>query len=60
MRLFNCVCSDCMVSHISRGNKCGSKTMGRLSATAVKAAKLPGRYGDGDGLYLLVSRAGAR
>ena len=34
--------------------------MGRLSATAVKAAKLPGRYGDGDGLYLLVSRAGAR
>ena len=34
--------------------------MGRLSATAVKAAKLPGRYGDGDGLYLLISGAGAR
>ena len=26
--------------------------MGRLSATAVKAAKLPGRYGDGDGLHV--------
>lgn len=34
--------------------------MGRLSATAVKAAKEPGRYGDGDGLYLLIGRTGAR
>lgn len=34
--------------------------MGRLSASAVKAAKLPGRYGDGDGLYLLVGRSGSR
>jgi integrase len=34
--------------------------MGRLSATAVKAAKLPGRYGDGDGLYLLISPTGGR
>ena len=34
--------------------------MGRLSATAVKAAKLPGRYGDGDGLYLLIGRTGTR
>lgn len=34
--------------------------MGRLSATAVKAAKQPGRYGDGDGLYLLIGRTGAR
>lgn len=34
--------------------------MGRLSATAVKAAKQPGRYGDGDGLYLLIGRSGAR
>lgn len=34
--------------------------MARLSATAVKAAKQPGRYGDGDGLYLLIGRTGAR
>lgn len=34
--------------------------MGRLSATAVKAAKLPGRYGDGDGLYLVIGRSGSR
>lgn len=34
--------------------------MGRLSATAVKAAKTPGRYGDGDGLYLLVGPTGSR
>ena len=34
--------------------------MGRLSATAVKAAKLSGRYGDGDGLYLLIGPTGAR
>lgn len=34
--------------------------MGRLSATAVKAAKTPGRYGDGDGLYLLIGPTGAR
>lgn len=33
--------------------------MGKLTATAVKAAKLPGRYGDGDGLYLVVSSTGA-
>jgi integrase len=34
--------------------------VGRLSATAVKAAKSPGRYGDGDGLYLLVGPNGSR
>ena len=34
--------------------------MGKLTATAVKAAKEPGRYGDGDGLFLLVGRTGAR
>ncbi|MGD9664467.1 MAG: tyrosine-type recombinase/integrase [Novosphingobium sp.] len=34
--------------------------MGRLSATAVKAARTPGRYGDGDGLYLLVGPTGSR
>jgi integrase len=32
--------------------------VGRLSATAVKAARTPGRYGDGDGLYLLVGPSG--
>jgi integrase len=34
--------------------------MGRLSAAVIKAAKLPGRYGDGDGLYLLIGPSGAR
>ncbi len=34
--------------------------MGKLTATAVKAAKEPGRYGDGDGLFLLVGPTGAR
>lgn len=34
--------------------------MSRLSATAVKAAKLSGRYGDGDGLYLLIGPTGSR
>ena len=34
--------------------------MGRLSATAVKAAKEPGRYGDRDGLYLVVTPSGSK
>ena len=34
--------------------------MGKLTATAVKAAKVAGRYGDGDGLFLLVGPTGAR
>ena len=34
--------------------------MGKLTATAVKAAKATGRYGDGDGLFLLVGPTGAR
>lgn len=33
--------------------------MGRLSATAVKAEKRPGRHGDGDSLFLMVSASGA-
>ena len=33
--------------------------MGKLTATAVKAAKAPGRYGDGKGLFLDVGRGGA-
>ena len=34
--------------------------MGRLSAAAVKAAKEPGRYADGDGLYLMVHPGGSK
>ncbi|WP_332802797.1 Arm DNA-binding domain-containing protein [Sphingomonas sp. RT2P30] len=34
--------------------------MGRLSATAAKAEKRPGRQGDGDGLFLMVSGSGAK
>ncbi len=34
--------------------------MGKLTATAVKAATKPGRYGDGDGLFLNVDRRGGR
>ncbi|MCJ8158546.1 phage integrase central domain-containing protein [Sphingomonas sp. LaA6.9] len=33
--------------------------MGKLTATAIKAAKKPGRYGDGDGLFLVVNKSGA-
>jgi integrase len=34
--------------------------MGKMTATMVKALKDAGRYGDGDGLFLLVSNTGAR
>ena len=34
--------------------------MGRLSATFVKADKAPGRYADGDGLYLVVAPGGSK
>lgn len=34
--------------------------MGKLTAATVKAAKVPGRYGDGDGLFLLVGRSGSK
>ena len=34
--------------------------MGRLTATAIKAANAPGRYGDGDGLFLLIGRTGSK
>ena len=34
--------------------------MARLTATAVTAAKGSGRYGDGDGLFLLVSKTGSK
>lgn len=34
--------------------------MGKLTATEVKAKSEPGRYGDGDGLFLLIGRAGSK
>lgn len=34
--------------------------MGKLTAATVKAAKEPGRYGDGDGLFLLVGPTGSK
>lgn len=34
--------------------------MGKLSATAVKAATRPGRLGDGDGLFLVVKPSGSK
>jgi hypothetical protein len=34
--------------------------MGRLSASAVKAAVKPGRVSDGDGLFLIVKEGGAK
>lgn len=34
--------------------------MGNLTATAVKATKAAGRYGDGDGLYLIIGKSGSR
>ena len=34
--------------------------MGKLSVTGVKAAKRPGRFGDGDGLFLVVGATGSR
>jgi hypothetical protein len=34
--------------------------MGRLSAVGVKSAIEPGRYGDGEGLYLVVGKGGAK
>lgn len=34
--------------------------MGKLSVTGVKAAKRPGRFGDGDGLFLVVGTTGSK
>lgn len=36
------------------------EVMGKLSATAVKAATRPGKLGDGDGLYLVVKPSGSK
>ncbi|MFT5182639.1 MAG: hypothetical protein ACI8S3_002532 [Alphaproteobacteria bacterium] len=35
-------------------NECGVNDMGKLTALKVKNAK-PGKHGDGDGLFLVVS-----
>ena len=34
--------------------------MGTLTALSAKALSRPGRHGDGDGLYLYISRSGAK
>ncbi|AWW75433.1 integrase [Erythrobacter sp. KY5] len=34
--------------------------MARLTAASVKAAKEPGRYGDGEGLYLVIGKRGGK
>ncbi len=34
--------------------------MGKLTAVAVRALTVPGRYGDGDGLYVDIAPGGAR
>ena len=34
--------------------------MGKLTATSVRAAKAAGRYGDGDGLFLMVGASGSK
>lgn len=38
----------------------GALKLGTLTATEVKAKSQPGRYGDGDGLFLLVGKGGAK
>lgn len=42
------------------GNNVGKDSLRRLSALTVKSASQPGRYGDGDGLYLVVGKGGAK
>ena len=34
--------------------------MGKLTALSIKAATKPGRYSDGDGLYLVVEKSGSK
>lgn len=41
-------------------NCVGVFALGKLTATAVKAANEPGRYGDGDGLFLLIGKRGGK
>ena len=42
------------------GNSVGADGIGKHTATAVKALRDAGRYGDGDGLFLLVGKSGSR
>jgi hypothetical protein len=51
---------SCLLQSPSKcGIKCGNKRMARLRDRTVKTAG-PGRHGDGDGLQLVVSKAGRR
>lgn len=47
-------------SAIKCGKECGNIDVGKLTALAVKGAKEPGRYTDGDGLMLVVSKTGSK
>ena len=42
------------------GKYVGKELLKRLSALAVKAAEKPGRYGDGEGLFLVVGKSGGK
>ena len=42
------------------GRYVGRDLLKRLSALAVKAAEKPGRYGDGEGLFLVVGKSGGK
>jgi hypothetical protein len=46
--------------HYDVVNYVGATSLGKLTATAVKAAKEAGRYQDGDGLALLIGKTGGR
>jgi Arm DNA-binding domain len=55
---------NCLWQFASMGGECGGEDMGKavkkLSARAVATVTQPGRHSDGDGLYLNVTRSGAR
>ena len=46
--------------HYGVGRNVGSNSLKRLSALAVGSAKTPGRYGDGDGLFLAIGKRGGK
>ena len=65
--LTGCLNAPCSSSsaHIKCGNICGNisgwrGTSKALSATRVKALNAPGRYSDGGGLHLYISKAGRK
>lgn len=47
-------------SHPKHGRKCGRSRIGKLSSKFVSSINEPGRYGDGDGLYLRVDPRGGK